>query len=127
VTTLAFARVRTYQFVSELQYSWHREAARAFARVLNDNEAHVDKEPDNLSKLFNVYLKTQALELWDAAGEQENQVGPDADWISAKPTLAEIAAPLHMLKGPAAGISSPVTEERIYVWLTSLLKSLRAA
>ena len=126
VTELAFARVRTFMFVSELRYSWHREAARAFARVLSEEDAHSEKEPDNLSKLFNVYLRTQALELWDAPADQGQLIGPDENWIGAAVTLSELTGPTHLLRGPSTGVSDLQTEERIYVWLRQLLNGLRS-
>lgn len=94
----AFATVRTFMFVSELRYSWHREATRAFTMVLRDRKAS-DHEAQELSKLFNVYLKTRALELWDQTSEQES-AGPDAAWLAGSPSLVQATAPISELRGP---------------------------
>jgi hypothetical protein len=119
----AFKTVRTFQFVSELRYSWHREAARAFARLLRDRNAS-DAEAQDLSKLFNVYIKTRALELWDHTMGQE-ALGPDEAWIGEPVSLAEATAPISQLRGPKAGQSNREAEERLYSWLSKLQKGVR--
>ena len=120
----AFSAVRTFQFVSELRYSWHREAARSFTRAVTDTPAS-DDDIKGLSKLLNVYLKTRALERWDASEEGDEVSGPDGAWLAVKPTLAESAAPIAELVGPAAGVSRRLVEEELYGWLVKLFADVR--
>ncbi|MFO0448480.1 MAG: DUF6339 family protein [Pseudomonadota bacterium] len=118
------ATVRRFQFVSELRYSWHREAARAFARVVTDRSAK-DDQLKGLSKRFNVYLKTQALELWDddAKGVASSE---DASWISSQVKLAELTGPDEDLFGPSGGVSRLDVEEELYQWLSEVYDQIEA-
>lgn len=115
--------VRRFMFISELKYSWHREAVRAFARVLIDREA-TDPEAQELSKLFNIYLKTRALELWDPTEPRNTDWDPN--WASRTPTLAQVVLPDHELEGPMEGKSRVIVEEELYEWLLLILDDIRS-
>ena len=114
LTLKGFRSVRSFMFVSELQYSWHREAARAFCRVLADKAA-TDAQAQDLSKLVNAGLATTALEHWDASQQGEPDI--DVDWLSRTPTLAQLTKDVSELSGPKDGCSRRLVEEGIYDWI----------
>jgi hypothetical protein len=108
----AFRTVRTFMFISELRYSWHREAARAFTMVARDENLN-DNAIKDLSKTFNVYLKTRALEIWDASESVGDAEQIDKAWLSKSPSFAVAAGPLNMLVGPTGGVSRRKIEESL--------------
>lgn len=114
----ALARVRTFQNVSELRYSWHRECARAMTMVLRKH----DDSGDQLGPLFNAYLKTQSLELFDTDFEERQQFSWDDDWGSGQVGVDEILAPFDQIrmKGPRCGYSRHHVEESLVSWLEQL-------
>lgn len=119
----AFTTVRAFQNVSELRYSMHRECARAFTRVLSTYKYNGDE----LSKLFNAYLRTHSLEVFDTDyGPKEKESG-DAQWMSYQPTSEEAAGPVGSLVGPDAGYSRSKVEDRLLAWLAELYEELAKA
>lgn len=125
----AFRTVRTYMFVSELRYSRYREAARAFTRVaagLEGTPGLDDAEVQQLSILFNTYLRLDVLE------SHGPDVPPsprewDAEWADRVPTWLELVSEdPQALIGPDGGYSVAEKEEAIVDWLRDLVPEARS-
>src|ERR1043166_7895101 len=91
----AYRTVRTYMFVSELRYSWYREATRAFARVASGQESETDgplsdEAIQELSKRFNTYLALDVLESHGGPAES-NDCEWDRDWAVRTPVWEELS------------------------------------
>jgi hypothetical protein len=110
---IALRQVRSFQFISELKYSWHRECARAFTRVLADRNDNGER----LSPIFNAYLKTHSLERRD--GENSAR-GHDPVWVSDSPSTNCAELPTDELIGPQAGFSDDNLEKFLYSWLSEI-------
>lgn len=115
----ALRAVRVFQNVGELRYSWHREAARAFARVLQANQ----DLGNELSVVLNAYLVTHELEVFDTDSSPQQRNATDPDWLDDRPTLAELLGPVSKLKGPASGYTRNDVEAKLYEWLQSVFES----
>jgi hypothetical protein len=111
---------RVFQNVGELRYSWHRECARSFTRILD--EYH--DLGDELSVLFNAYLATQCLEVFDYAPSALEFTGWDPDWAVKTPTFKELLSPVASLEGPGAGYSRASVEEALYRWLKDVIETV---
>jgi len=118
--------VYAFQFVSELEYSWHREFTRAFARVCLDLDLFEkgSEVVKDLSKRVNAYAKMQAIEFAD--DETDDAVNSqDEIWLSRQPALAELTAPVAELVGPQDGKSREHVEERLYTWIAKVATELK--
>ncbi len=111
-------KVYSFQFISELRYSWHKECARAFARVTEDRKLNSDAAKE-LSKRLNVYLRSRGLELMDVADTKATN-SVDEKWLASRSSLPEITCSDGELKGPNDGYSRADVEEDLYTWLTVL-------
>ena len=120
-----FRSVRTFMFVSELRYSRFREAARAFARVCSGDSGNGelnDEEVQELSVLFNVYLRLDILEARHATSGALSSEWDESWGERIAPSWAELTSPeMAVLVGPAAGFASRDREEAIVAWLTKLV------
>lgn len=114
----AVSEVYSFQFISELKYSHHKECARAFARIHEDKRMSGDQSRE-LSKLLNVYLKSTALEHLDYADEQA-ECSSDKVWLQKVPSLAELTCEVGQIVGPRDGYSRKDIEEELYGWLLRL-------
>jgi hypothetical protein len=121
----ALATVRTFQNVSELRYSWHRECARAITRVLSE---HKDAG-DQLGPSFNAYLKTQSLERFDTDFDDKEQRCWDPVWGAKLVKKSDVLLPFDeiQLTGPSSGYSRIEVEEALVEWLEDLYSQLRDA
>jgi hypothetical protein len=117
-------KVYSFQFVSELRYSWHKECARAFARVIEDRRIGSEGAKD-LSKRVNVYLRSRGLELSDQLSPNATN-SIDNEWLSHRPKLAELTCPVGELVGPRDGYSRHDVEETLYGWIGSLAEMCKA-
>jgi hypothetical protein len=111
---------RVFQNVGERRYSWHRECARAFTRILHDYH----DVGDELSVLFNAYLATQCLEVFDYVPSALEFTGWDPDWAAKTPTFKDLLSPVASLEGPGAGYSRASVEEALYRWLKDVIETV---
>lgn len=117
----ALRLVRVFQNVGELRYSWHREAARAFTRVLTEYE----DVGDELSVVFNAYLATQCLETFDTALSDVERTSWDREWGARVPSLKELLVSDDELEGPEAGYARRSVEDQLYVWLKDMMDAAK--
>lgn len=117
-----FASVRAFQNISELTYSWHRECARAFTRVLTKNH----NAGDELGPTFNAYLRTQSLEAFDRTYDERERVSWDGVWGGREPRVDEVTADTADLRGPNAGFSRIDVEDRLVEWLEEIYRNVKA-
>lgn len=126
---VGFQSVRTYMFVSELRYSRYREAARAFARVAAGQASDAplsDSEVQQLSILFNTYLRLDVLES-HGPGASSSSREWDPEWGVRVPTWMELTSEdPRALVGPDAGYSDRAKEDAIVDWLRRLVPEARA-
>ena len=118
---VALRAVRVFHNVGELRYSWHRECARAFTRILNDYH----DLGNELSVLFNAYLATQCLEVFDSVPSALESTGWDPVWAAETPTFKELLSHVAILEGPGAGYSRASVEEAIYRWLKDVIVTIK--
>jgi hypothetical protein len=123
-----FRSVRTYMFVSELRYSRYREAARAFARAAAGEGTGTplnDAEVQELSILFNTYLRLDVLESHgDGAPACDREW--DSAWAERVPTWLELTSEdPKALVGPDGGYSNQSREAAILKWLRELVPEAR--
>ena len=114
----ALRAVRVFQNVGELRYSWHRETARAFTRVLTAR----NDLGDRLSPAVNAYLATFGLEYFDDGFEAEELTSWDPEWGRAEPTYAEATADVADLEGPNAGYSRRDVEDQMKQWIDAVFE-----
>jgi hypothetical protein len=119
----ALRQVRVFQNVAELRYSWHRETARAFAKVTRDS----DDNGNELSVVFNAYLAAQGLETFDDDISDPRRYSWDSHWGAEEASLDEVMKTVDKIIGPNSGHAKKEVEKSIYVWLIELQKQIEAA
>ena len=123
----AFRTVRTYMFVSELRYSWYREAARAFTRVatgVDGSPPLSDEVIQRLSVLFNTYLSLDVLESHGVLAAPSTKPEWDGPWGEASPTWLELTGDVTNVVGPDSGYSESTREGALVDWLERIAQGI---
>jgi hypothetical protein len=125
----AFSSVRTFMFISELKYSWHREGARAFSRVVSGDGTEQTLGDDlcqELSKRFNTYLSLDLLEGHEPSPVDLQPTEFDSVWAGRSVEWKALTEGSLRTLGPATGQSDKKREAVIVAWLRTILREIEA-